>query len=112
MQNNVKTVGLMALLGGLLVALGWALGSTNGAVIALGFAALMNGAMYFFSDKIALKTTGAVPVDELEPPNVYSIVRSLAQRENMPMPKIYVINSPQPSTGTIAADPGNGVVVS
>ncbi len=110
MENNVKTVGLMALLGGLLVALGWALGSTNGAVIALGFAALMNGAMYFFSDKIALKTTGAVPVDELELPNVYSIVRSLAQRENMPMPKIYVINKPQPNAFATGRSPKHAAV--
>ena len=61
MQNNVKTVGLMALLGGLLVALGWGLGSTNGAVIALGIAAVMNGAMYFFSDKIALEDDRSRP---------------------------------------------------
>jgi heat shock protein HtpX len=110
MQNNVKTVGLMALLGGLLVALGWALGSTNGAVIALGIAALMNGAMYFFSDKIALKTTGAVPVEEHELPNVYSIVRSLAQRENIPMPAIYVINKPQPNAFATGRSPKHAAV--
>jgi len=110
MQNNVKTVGLMALLGGLLVGLGWALGSQSGAIIALGIAALMNGAMYFFSDKIALKSTGAVPVEEHELPNVYSIVRSLAQRENMPMPKIYVINKPQPNAFATGRNPNHAAV--
>lgn len=110
MQNNVKTVGLMALLGGLLVALGWALGSQNGALIALGVAALMNGAMYFFSDKIALKSTGAVPVEEHQLPDVYSIVRSLAQRENMPMPKIYLINKPQPNAFATGRSPKHAAV--
>jgi len=110
MQNNVKTVGLMALLGGLLVGLGWALGSQTGAIVALGIAALLNGAMYFFSDKIALKSTGAVPVEEGELPNVYSIVRSLAQREQMPMPAIYVINSPQPNAFATGRNPKNAAV--
>ncbi|MCP3973480.1 MAG: M48 family metalloprotease [bacterium] len=110
MQNNVKTVGLMALLGGLLVALGWSLGSQNGALIALAVAAVMNGAMYFFSDKIALKSAGAVPIDELELPNVYSIVRSLAQRENMPMPAVYVINKPQPNAFATGRNPKHAAV--
>ena len=110
MQNNVKTVGLMALLGGLLVAVGWGLGSQNGALIALGIAGVMNGAMYFFSDKIALKSTGAVPVDEVELPNVYTIVRSLAQRENMPMPKIYVIDRPQPNAFATGRNPKHAAV--
>ncbi|NND04695.1 MAG: zinc metalloprotease HtpX [Acidimicrobiia bacterium] len=109
-MNNVKTVGLMALLGAALVGLGGVLGGQSMAAVALGIAVLMNGAMYFFSDKIALKSTGAVPVAENELPNVYTIVRSLAQRENMPMPKIYLINSPQPNAFATGRNPNNAAV--
>lgn len=109
-MNNVKTVGLMALLGGALVLLGGYLGGQSMALVALGIAVLLNGAMYFFSDKIALKSTGAVPVEEHQLPNVYSIVRSLTQRENMPMPKIYVINSQQPNAFATGRNPANAAV--
>ena len=100
----------MAVLGGALVLLGGYLGGQSMALVALGIATLLNGAMYFFSDKIALKSTGAVPVEEHDLPNVYSIVRSLAQRENMPMPKIYIINSPQPNAFATGRNPNNAAV--
>jgi len=100
----------MALLGGALVLLGGYLGGQTLALVALGIAVLLNGAMYFFSDKIALKSTGAVPVDEVQLPNVYTIVRSLTQRENMPMPKIYIINSPQPNAFATGRNPSNAAV--
>lgn len=54
MANTMKTVALLALLGGLFVALGWLFGGQTGALFALGFAALLNFGMYFFSDKLAL----------------------------------------------------------
>jgi heat shock protein HtpX len=109
-MNNVKTVGLMALLGGALVLFGGYLGGQSMALVALGIATLLNGAMYFFSDKIALKSTGAVPVEPHELPNVYTIVSSLAQRENMPMPRLYVINSPQPNAFATGRNPKNAAV--
>ena len=57
-MNNVKTVGLMALLGGALVLFGGYLGGQSMALVALGIATLLNGAMYFFSDKMALRSSG------------------------------------------------------
>ena len=110
MQNNVKTVALMGLLGGLLVAVGWYFGSAGGGAIALLIALVMNGGMYFFSDKLALKSARAVEVSEQDLPNVYSIVRSLAQREEMPMPRIYMINSPQPNAFATGRNPNNAAV--
>jgi heat shock protein HtpX len=110
MQNNVKTVLLLGLLGGLFVALGWALGGQQGAVIALGFAGLLNFGMYYFSDRIALASARAKPVEEHELPNVYSIVSSLAQRENMPMPRIYKIESPQPNAFATGRNPRHAAV--
>ena len=66
--------------------------------------------MYFFSEKIALASAKAKPVEELELPNVYSIVRSLTQRENMPMPGIYLIDSPQPNAFATGRSPKHAAV--
>lgn len=110
MRNNFKTLVLMAGLGGLFVMVGQFMGGTNGALIALGFAALLNMGMYFFSSKIALASAKARPVTEQELPNVYSIVRSLAQRENMPMPSIHLIDSPQPNAFATGRSPKHAAV--
>lgn len=110
MQNNFKTAALMGLLGGILVVVGFGLGNTGGAIVAFVIAAAINMGMYFFSDKLALRASKAQPVTEIELPNVYSIVRSLAQRENMPEPKIYVINSPQPNAFATGRNPRHAAV--
>jgi heat shock protein HtpX len=110
MRNNFKTLILMAALGALFVIVGQVIGGTSGAAIALVIAALMNFAMYFFSHKIALKSARAKPVTEAELPEVYSMVRSLAQRENMPMPAIYLIDSPQPNAFATGRNPKHAAV--
>ena len=110
MRNNMKTLVLMAGLGALFVAVGQLLGGTSGALMALVIAGLLNFAMYFFSTKIALASARAKPVTESELPNVYSIVRSLTQRENMPMPQIYVIESPQPNAFATGRNPSHAAV--
>ena len=109
-RNNFKTLVLLAGLGAVFVLVGQLLGGTNGAIIALVIAGLMNGAMYFFSDKLALRSARAVEVEEQQLPNVYSIVRSLAQRENMPMPKVYLIDSPQPNAFATGRNPNHAAV--
>ncbi|HSM01078.1 MAG TPA: zinc metalloprotease HtpX [Acidimicrobiia bacterium] len=110
MRNNMKTLVLMAGLGALFVFVGQLLGGTGGAVTALVIAGLINFGMYFFSHKIALASAKAKPVEEHELPNVYQIVRSLAQRENMPMPKIYLIQSAQPNAFATGRNPKNAAV--
>lgn len=110
MANTMKTVALLALLGGLFVALGWLFGGQTGALFALGFAALLNFGMYFFSDKLALAASRAKPVEEHELPNVYSTVRSLAQRSDMPMPRIYLIDSAQPNAFATGRNPRHAAV--
>jgi heat shock protein HtpX len=109
-MNNVKTAALLAFLGVLFVGAGFLLGGSQGGLIALGIAVLFNFGMYFFSDRIALKAAKAKPVDALELPDVYSIVSSLAQRENMPMPDIYVIDSPQPNAFATGRSPKKAAV--
>ena len=110
MRNNFKTLVLMAGLGALFVMVGTFVGGNSGAIIALGFAALLNMGMYFFSAKIALASAKARPVEERELPNVYSIVRSLTQRENLPMPGIYLIDSPQPNAFATGRSPKHAAV--
>ena len=88
--NRMKTWVLIAALGGLFVLIGAWLGGTSGAVVALAIALVFNFSMYWFSDKIAIATTQSKPVTEEEYPQLYRIVRELAQLDQMPMPKIYV----------------------
>ena len=104
-MNNLKTTALLAFLGALFVGVGYLIGGTSGGVLALGFAIVFNFAMYFFSDKIALKSARAQPVEAHQLPDVYQIVSSLAQREKMPMPDIYLIDSPQPNAFATGRSP-------
>ena len=110
MNNNLKTVGLLAGLGAIIVLVGQVLGGTSGAIIALGIAAVLNFGMYFFSDKLALKASRARPLDENEMPQVTSIVSKLAQMEGMPMPKLYYIDSPQPNAFATGRSPKHAAV--
>ena len=110
MRNNMKTLVLMATLGAIFVGVGQLIGGTSGATMALIFAGVLNFGVYFFSDKLALMSAGAKPVTEQELPNVYGIVRSLAQRQNLPMPKIYLIPAPQPNAFATGRNPNHAVV--
>ena len=110
MNTNLKTVAVLGLLGAVFVLVGQVLGGANGAIIALVIAAALNFGVYFFSDKMALRSARARQVEEHELPNVYSIVRSLAQRENMPMPSIHVIDSPQPNAFATGRNPKHAAV--
>ena len=108
--NRVKTWVLIAAMGGLFVVVGGALGGTNGAVIALAIGLVFNFSMYWFSDKIAIRTTRSKPVTEAEAPQLYRIVRELAQRENMPMPRLYVADMAQPNAFATGRNPANAAV--
>jgi heat shock protein HtpX len=110
MANNAKTVGLLALMTALVWWLGYALGGTNGIYLGLVFAVGLNFIAYFFSDKIALAASRARPVEEHQLPQVYAIVRNLAARAEMPMPRIYVIDSPQPNAFATGRNPQNSAV--
>lgn len=109
-MNNVKTAALLGFLGALFVGVGYLLDGPQGGLLALGFAVLFNFGIYFFSDRIALRSVRAKPVAPNELPNVYSIVSSLAQREQMPMPAIYLIDSPQPNAFATGRSPKKAAV--
>lgn len=109
-MNNVKTAALLAFLGALFVGLGYLLGGASGGLLALGFAVVFNFGMYFFSDRIALASSRARPVEPHEMPDLYQTVSSLAQRENMPMPSLHVIDSPQPNAFATGRSPKHAAV--
>ncbi len=109
-MNAAKTVGLMVLLMGLFVVIGYYLGGEQGMVIAFGFAFLMNVVTYWFSDKIVLTMYRAQEVDEGTAPGLFRIVRRLAQRAGMPMPRVYIIPQAQPNAFATGRNPSHAAV--
>lgn len=109
-MNNMKTAALLGFLGALFVGVGYLLGGASGGLLALGFAVVFNFSMYFFSDRIALKSAGARPVGALEAPALHQIVSSLANRENMPMPSLHIIDSAQPNAFATGRSPKHAAV--
>lgn len=109
-MNRVKTWVLIAALGGLFVVIGSWIGGSQGAVLALVLALAFNFAMYWYSDKIALATTRSKPVTEQQYPELYSIVRSLANERGIPMPRIYVSEMQQPNAFATGRNPQHAAV--
>lgn len=106
--NNIKTVGLMALLGSVIVMAGMAMGGARGATIALVIALGMNFISYFFSAKLALMSVRAQEVGPEH--DLYQMVAKLAQRANMPMPRVYISPEQAPNAFATGRGPKNGVV--
>lgn len=95
-KNNVKTVVLLTALGALFIGIGGIFGS-GGLIIGLLLGLVFVGGSYWFSDKIAVRAAGAVPVSEADSPQLYAIVRDLTTRANLPMPAIYISPASQPN---------------
>ncbi|HXJ93128.1 MAG TPA: zinc metalloprotease HtpX [Terriglobia bacterium] len=110
MLNNLKTTVLLAALTGLLLVIGQALGGQRGMEMALIFAAVMNLGSYFFSDKIALATSGAQPIAREDNPRIYQIVERLAAKANTPVPKIYFIPTDSPNAFATGRNPNHASV--
>jgi heat shock protein HtpX len=109
-MNQIKTVILMALLTVLLVWVGSLVGGRSGAIYFLIFAAVMNFGIYWFSDRIVLKMYRAQAVTEAEQPALHRIVRELALRSNMPMPKVYIIPQDAPNAFATGRNPQHAAV--
>ena len=95
-RNNVKTVVLLTALAALFMGVGSIFG-TGGFIIGTILGLVFVGGSYWFSDKIAVRAAGAVPVSEADAPQLYSIVRDLTARAAMPMPAIYISPASQPN---------------
>ena len=109
-MNSLRTVMLMAALTALLVWAGNAFGGQSGMFIAFGVAILLNFGSYWFSDKIVLRMYNAREATEREAPELYSMVRSLAQRAELPMPKVYLIPGDQPNAFATGRNPEHAAV--
>ncbi|GAC1318238.1 MAG: zinc metalloprotease HtpX [Acidimicrobiales bacterium] len=109
-KNTIKTYVLLAALGGLLVVVGAALGGGNGATIGLLIGLVFTGGSYWFSDKIAIRSAGAVPVSEAEMPEYYRIVRELTRTAGIPMPTLYVSPEAQPNAFATGRNPAHSAV--
>jgi heat shock protein HtpX len=109
-MNRIKTVMLLGLLTALVLALGQLIGGTTGLIVAGGFALLMNFGSYWFSDRVVLRMYNAQPVDEQNAPELYRIVRELAERGQMPMPKVYIIPEDVPNAFATGRNPRNAAV--
>jgi heat shock protein HtpX len=110
MGNNFKTAFLLTAMTVFLVLVGQALGGRNGAVMAFCIAAAMNFFSYFFSDKLAIMSSGAQPVSREELPRVYQIVERLCAKSGLPMPKIYVIPTGSPNAFATGRNPNHASV--
>ncbi len=109
-MNAFKTGLLLTALTLLLVLGGRAIGGPNGMTIALMFALLMNGFVYFFSDKIALAVSGAEPVSREQAPRLYAVMERLCGKANLPMPRLYVIPQPAPNAFATGRNPRHASV--
>jgi heat shock protein HtpX len=109
-MNYVKTAMLLAFLTAIFVALGALVGGSTGMLVAFIFALGMNLFTYWNSDKMVLRMYGAHEVDERTAPEYYGMVRELAQRAGLPMPRVYIMDSPQPNAFATGRNPANAAV--
>jgi heat shock protein HtpX len=111
-MNTMKTTVLLAALGGLIVTVAGLLGGGSSGAVMIGvvIALVMVGGSYWFSDKLALKSAKAVVITESDAPEFYRMVQSLAQRANMPMPRVAISPAEQPNAFATGRGPNNAVV--
>lgn len=109
-MNRVKTAMLLATLTALFLWIGQAIGGQSGFMIALVFAGVMNFASYWWSDRIVLRMYHAQEVSEAQAPELYAIVRELARRSDLPMPKVYLIPEEAPNAFATGRNPQHAAV--
>ena len=109
-MKTLKTAFLLTALTLLLLFIGQAFGGTRGMTMALGFAIVMNGVAYFYSDKIALMSSGARPISREESPRLYAVMERLAAKANLPVPKLYMIPQEAPNAFATGRNPQHASV--
>ena len=109
-MNTFKTTFLLTALTLLLLAFGQVFGGRQGLTLALVVAVVMNGVAYFFSDKIALASSGAKPISREESPRLYAVMERLAGKANIPVPKLYLIPEAAPNAFATGRNPHHASV--
>jgi heat shock protein HtpX len=109
-MNHLRTVILLAGLTALFMGVGFLIGGQSGALIALVIAAAMNLFTYWNSDRMVLSMHGAQEVDQASAPELFGMVRELAGRAGLPMPRVYIMDNPQPNAFATGRNPQNAAV--
>lgn len=109
-MNALKTTLLLAAMTGLLLLAGRIVGGTSGMILGLGLAIVMNGASYWYSDRIALKMSGGREVSPAEAPDLHRMVEEAARAAGMPKPKVAMIPSEAPNAFATGRNPDNALV--
>ena len=109
-MNTIRTAMLLAFMTALFMGVGYLLGGSGGMFIALVMAAGMNLFSYWNADKMVLRMNRAVEVDERSAPQFYGIVRDLSARAGLPMPKVYIVDNPQPNAFATGRSPEHAAV--
>ncbi len=110
MINGMKTFALLALMGGLFVVVGGAIGGNGGLVFGLVLGLLMVGGAYWFSDRLAIASARAKPADPAQYPEYHRVMAELSEGAGLPMPRLYVSPNPQPNAFATGRNPGNAAV--
>ena len=106
LKTSILMAGIIALFG----VIGGMMGGKSGMIMALIFGGAMNLFSYWFSDKMVLRMYNAQPVDETSSPYLYNMVRELAARAQLPMPKVYIIHEDQPNAFATGRNPEHAAV--
>ncbi|MCL5406819.1 MAG: zinc metalloprotease HtpX [Deltaproteobacteria bacterium] len=110
MASKIKTTLLLAVLTGVVIWIGGAVGGQGGMLVAFVLAIIMNAGSYWFSDRIVLAMYHAQPVEESENPKLFQIVRELAAEADLPMPRVYVIPQETPNAFATGRNPEHAAV--
>src|SRR5688572_28976236 len=104
-MNTLRTGLLLAAMPGLFLAVGALIGGSQGVLLAFGIALAMNAFAYWNSDKALLRMYGARQVDAASAPELFRMIEQLAQNAAIPMPKVYIMENPQPNAFATGRDP-------
>src|SRR5262245_54720198 len=109
-MNGLKTAALLGAMTGIILLIGNYFGGQQGMVMAFVIAAIMNFVSYWFSDRIVLAMYRAQSVDRGQAPELYDLVQDLANRANIPMPKLYIIPTESPNAFATGRNPQHAAV--
>lgn len=110
LSNSIKTVLLLSGLSGLLLLIGYSIGGTSGITVALFFAIAMNFFAYFYSDKLVLRLYNAKKLDPQEYDWIYAHIKKIAHTMNIPMPKLWLVDTPMANAFATGRNPKNASV--